>query len=150
MMHYIKRCCHCKSTYTYQASGDGCHKPTNDDTYCPDCKSIILEALMNVPMKFDRVWEETDEVTYDYLLEKRRIEEEKRSEGNLLPLGRRVYASLFNTKTGEAETNDAFDVDNRQYVAQYWPSKREDMKIRVLKEKNLLTGEIIGYWRDYR
>jgi hypothetical protein len=144
MTHYTKRCKHCKSTYTYQGSGDGCFRPMNDDTYCPVCKAVIIEALKTIPKKFDSVFVETDEVTYDYLLEKRREKET----GGLCT--RRVYASLFNTKTGEAEKNDAFDVDNRQYLVQYWPSKREDMKIKVLKEKNLLTGEITGYWRDYR
>lgn len=145
-MHYTKRCWHCKSTYQYQASGEGCHNPINDDTYCPECKSVILEALVNVPRKFEQKWVETDEVTYDYLLEKRKIQDEKA--GGLCT--RRVYCSLFDTTTGEAEKNDAFDVDNRQYLVQYWPSKREDMKIKVLKEKNLITGEIVEYWRDYR
>jgi rubredoxin len=113
MTHYTKRCVHCKTTYTYQGSGEGCFRPLNDDRYCPDCKTAIVKALESIPKKFDKVFIETDEVTYDYLLEKRNIQDEKA--GGLCT--RRVYASLFNTKTGEAEKNDAFDVDNKQYLA---------------------------------
>lgn len=146
MMHYTKRCIHCKSTYQYQASGNGCHDPINDDTYCPGCKGFILESLKNVPKKFDQKWVETDEVTYDYLLEKRKIQDIKNS--GLCT--RRVYFSLRNIVTGESEKNDAFDVDDKQYLVQYWPSKKEDIKVKVLMEKNLITGETKNYWKDYR
>lgn len=156
MMHYMKRCTHCKTVYAYQASGYGCHDPLNDDEYCPDCKKVIVDALKDVPKKFDSTWVETNEVTYDFLKEERRKKEEEYEKrdvnGNFikLPITRRVYASLFNTKTGEAEKNDAFDIGEKQYLVQYWPSKPDDIKIQVLKEKNLLTGEIVDYWRDYR
>jgi len=142
----MKRCWHCKTVYTYQASGAGCHEPINDETYCPECKAAILKALKSIPKKFDKIFMETDEVTYDYLKKKRDEQDEKA--GGLCT--RRVYCSLFNSKTGEAEKNDAFDVDDKQYLVQYWPSKMEDMKIKVLKEKNLETGETKNYWKEYR
>ncbi|MDE6284142.1 MAG: hypothetical protein K2M17_00130 [Bacilli bacterium] len=45
MLHYYKRCKFCGKVYSYQASGYGCLEPTNDENYCPECKSIILDAL---------------------------------------------------------------------------------------------------------
>jgi rubredoxin len=143
MMHLIKRCRHCKTVYTWQASGEGCFNELNDETYCPDCKKVIIEALKSVSQKFKKVWVETDEVTYDYLKEKRA---EKEKDGLCM---RRVYASLFNSETGASEKNDAFDVDDKQYCVQYWSDNPTVIKIKVLKELNIETNEIIGYWKDY-
>ncbi len=55
MMHYPKRCVHCNTRYSYQASGDGCFNPVNDKRYCPICKAIINEALKSVSIKFEKV-----------------------------------------------------------------------------------------------
>lgn len=143
MMHFMKRCKHCKTVYAWQASGNGCFHELNDETYCPDCKKIINEALKSVPQKFKSIFVETDEVTYDYLKEKR-AEKEK---GGLCM--RRVYASLFNTEKGTHEVNDAFDVDDKQYLVQYWSDNPSVIKIKVLKEQNIETKEITGYWKDY-
>lgn len=142
-MHFMKRCKHCKTVYTWQASGDGCFHELNDENYCPVCKKVIVETLKSIPQKFKKVWVETKEVTYDYLKEKR-TEKEK---GGLCM--RRVYASLFNSETGASEKNDAFDVDGKQYVVQYWTDNPSVIKIQVLKEQNIETNEITGYWKDY-
>lgn len=56
MTHRRKRCEHCKTQYSYQASGEGCFHPLNNDRYCPDCMAIINEALKDVPEKFHREW----------------------------------------------------------------------------------------------
>jgi hypothetical protein len=146
MMHYMKRCRHCKTVYTWQASGEGCFHELNDEDYCPVCKKAIIEALKSLPQKFKKVWVETDEVTYDYLKAERAKQDEK--SGGLCM--RRVYVSLFNFKTGASEKNDAFDVDGKQYVVQYWTDNPTvNIKIKVLKEQNIETNEITGYWKDY-
>jgi phage FluMu protein Com len=133
MMHYTKRCRHCNTVYAFQASGEGCFHKLNDETYCPDCMKVINEALKLVSKKFKKIWVET--------------EEEKHKNG--FPLMRRVYVSLFNLKKGTREINDAFDVDDKQYCVKYWSDTPEIIKIEVLKELNIGTGEITGYWKDY-
>jgi len=145
MMHYMKRCKHCNTVYTWQASGEGCFHELNDETYCPDCKKAINETLKSIPKKFKKIWVETDEVTYDYLKAERAKQDEKN--GGLCM--RRVYVSLFNMKTGASEKNDAFDVDGKQYCVQYWTDNPDVIKIQVLKELNIETNEITGYWKDY-
>lgn len=147
MRHYTKRCRHCNTVYAFQASGEGCFHKLNDETYCPDCKKVINEALKGVPQKFKKIWVETDEVTYDYLKAERAKEEEKYKNG--FPLMRRVYVSLFNLEKGTREINDAFDVDNKQYCVLYWSDTPEIIKIQVLKEVNIETNKITGYWKDY-
>ena len=147
MLQLAKRCRHCNTVYYWQASGYGCFHELNDEKYCPVCKKAINEALKFIPQKFKKVWVETDEVTYDYLKEKRAEEEEKHKNG--FPLMRRAYVSLFNSETGAHEVNDAFDVDDKQYVVQYWSDNPSVIKIQVLKEQNIETNEITGYWKDY-
>lgn len=146
MMHYMKRCRHCNTIYAWQASGDGCFRELNDEDYCPDCKKVIVEALKSVPKKFKKIWVETDEVTYDYLKAERAKQDEKN--GGLCM--RRVYVSLFNTEKGTREVNDAFDVDDKQYLVLYWNDNPDEIKIKVLKELNIETNEITRYWKDYK
>lgn len=55
MQHYNKRCKFCGRTYSYQASGYSCLEPNNDENYCPECKSIILDALENQVPKEKRI-----------------------------------------------------------------------------------------------
>jgi phage FluMu protein Com len=145
MMHYTKRCKHCNTVYSWQASGEGCFHELNDEKYCPDCKRVINEALKLVPKKFKKIWVETNEVTYDYLKAERAKQDEKN--GGLCM--RRVYVSLFNIKNGTREINDAFDVDDKQYCVLYWSDTPDIIKIQVLKEVDIETNEIIRYWKDY-
>lgn len=51
MRELIKRCTHCKATYTYRASG-GDYPEFNDDRYCGSCNEIITNALKPVVVKF--------------------------------------------------------------------------------------------------
>ena len=143
MLHVFKRCRHCKKVYKFQASGI-CTSLYNDDTYCPDCKKIIDDALNSVPKKYSEIFVETDEVTYEYLKNAR-----KEKESNAAICLRRVYPTMYNLKTGAREIIDAFDIDNKEYIVKYWSNTPEEITIMVLKEKNNLTGEITGYWHNY-
>ena len=75
MTHEKKRCKYCGKIYYYQASGDGCFEPTNDDTYCPRCKEIINKALDTEVLKDDIIIHAPKEVDKfsDELLEKMEI-----------------------------------------------------------------------------
>jgi hypothetical protein len=56
------RCRHCGTGYSYQASGEGCHRPENDSTYCPECKLTTLKALEGIPKRFECRYRNVQEV----------------------------------------------------------------------------------------
>lgn len=58
MMHIIKRCEHCKNSYNYQVSGDGCFNELNSQIYCPDCMIEINKVLLNIDVKFKEKFRE--------------------------------------------------------------------------------------------
>lgn len=147
MMHYIKRCGHCKQEYTYQASGNGCHNPLNDDYYCPECKEIILKALSDVPIKFKCITVLQTDVTLEQCKSWERIEELVRnSETGLGSLHMvRVFAGLADMKTGESQVIRQVKGQNQHrhktFIYSYWPSKPEEAEVRVYMEENVMTGE---------
>jgi hypothetical protein len=51
--HEKSRCVHCGCKYYYQGSGYGCLEELNDPKYCRDCKKAIVDALENVPIRFE-------------------------------------------------------------------------------------------------
>lgn len=61
------RCRFCNKEYHYQASGEGCHEPTNDERYCPRCMAIINLALEEKVPKEDRYFRRAVEVDKDDL-----------------------------------------------------------------------------------
>lgn len=64
----IHRCRFCNKEYYYQASGEGCHEPTNDERYCPRCMAIINKALEEKVPKEDRYFRRAVEVDKDDLI----------------------------------------------------------------------------------
>lgn len=64
----IHRCRFCNKEYHYQASGEGCHEPTNDERYCPRCMTIINQALEEKVPKEDRYFRRAVEVDKDDLI----------------------------------------------------------------------------------
>ena len=87
MIHEIKRCKHCYRQYSYQASGDGCFNPVNDKDYCPECMSVINEALSKIAKKFEprfRMVEMGDDFYKNNLLPlKEKYEEYRKKKGYL-------------------------------------------------------------------
>lgn len=148
-----KRCGHCRAPYACRMSGNGCQDPLNEGTYCPDCKRVVLEALIAVPPKFEKVIEPVD-ISFDMVKgwydEDETQRASRRAEGQLVM--RRLSMPLY----------DLDDPDNR-YIAgyvqgrgrwdaylfqiSYW-TKRGDPQVTTELEKNLQTGEIRP-WRNY-
>lgn len=77
MKTIIQRCKHCKSSYTYQISGDGCLDKYNDNDYCPKCKKRIVDTLNEIPQKYEGVYREIpfDKELFSIFQEIKEIEE---------------------------------------------------------------------------
>jgi len=148
MKTVINRCIHCNIQYTWQASGipDDRYKKASRD-YCNECTIAINEALKSIPKKREFVYEITNEVTVDQLRkwEVRRDEESKQCCG--FGKLKRVFSSLYNEELGGKITKEVEGMDEfygKTYIYSYWSNKPEDIIIKVEREKNLETGELIN------
>ena len=150
MRHYSRRCEHCKSVYAYQASGNGCFHPDNDNRFCNDCMHVINSALNDVEPKFEDTWIETDEVTFDQLKqwEIDKITEYKakiESGQALFPPSKRIFAGSHNMQTGERDITELIEgrdsFKNREFIYSYFSSRPNIVRITTRVEKNLETGK---------
>ncbi len=151
-----RRCVHCRTRYSYQASGHGCQEAHNDGRYCPNCKQVVLDALKAVPALFERAEVPTDEVTLAELLQwEKEREARAKAEGRFC--ARRVRAPLFDM-TGSGRVNytgyvgGRGDRQGRLYAFSYWAIKGGEpinVEIVLVIERNLETGEELP-WQDLR
>ena len=147
MTHEYKECKHCLSDYSYQGSGFGCFDEDNDDTYCPECKKAINEALKQIPRKFEYKFVPTDDVNLETLLHweqehKREVEERGGFHS------KRVLAGLMNLKTGERDVYHEVigreDKKGRIYIYHYWSSDENDKSkwhITAERKVEIATGK---------
>jgi len=153
--HRQRRCCHCGTRYSWQGSGGGCQEPLNDARYCPDCKQAIITALSGIPLKFYKVWVDTDEVTLDQLREwEGSAREENRQQyksGDPIRYAiRSVYAPLFDLENPENTHHNGVvsgkgEFAGKTYRYGFWTNKGErvkpeETKVEVAVERNLETG----------
>lgn len=149
-------CKHCGVEYMHQWSGNynatGIQREYRDEEYCPECKKAIVDALSQIPVKFEYRGVVTDEVDLDTLLkwEKENLEEyrmlmDSNAAGFLLPQGKRVFAKLANSDMTEHQSVEQVigreDKKGRIYIYCYWPSKINECSITVQRKVNLITGE---------
>jgi len=136
------RCEHCRTQYHFQASGWGAGVNNHKD-YCGDCWSVIKSALKEVPVRYEFRFVPQNEVTLQML--ERWDKEWKDEYTGMLPLARRVFASLYDpaakehSRTGMVNGRESHIGKIFRY--HYWPSKREEAKIDVGVEVDLRTGE---------
>ena len=150
--HRLRRCAHCRITYSYQSSGEGCQHPLNDGRYCPECMEVVLDALKGVPVRVECVWHPTDEIDLDTLLEWD-ADLDKHVREN--PLGcRRVSAPLFRMDGGDvtekmrtALVPGRGEHKGKTFKFMFWPSKPEEAEVTVEMEHDLETGEMRP-WRN--
>jgi hypothetical protein len=152
MTHYVCYCKNCGDKYLYQGSGQytlKTPKEYNSREYCPTCKEATVKALSTIPQKSYIDWVEVKEDMLDELLkveenERKRVEE-NRNPFDLFPPLRRVFPSLFDTKTNESSKSGEVKVGDKMYRYFYFPSKPKEAKIHVMARLNTLTKEIIDY-----
>lgn len=152
-----KRCTHCRTVYSYYASGQGCEGRLNHDRHCPDCRKVVLDALATVPAKFANTLLPTTAVTLDQLLAwERERDARRKKDGGLF--ARRIRFPLF-AMDGSNRTNRTGFVGGegalkgRMFSYSYWvdPEIEGYLEVQVDEEmqRNLETGETVP-WRNYR
>lgn len=163
MTHTKKRCGHCGVRYLYQGSGHGCNNPTNDPHHCPDCKQVILDALAQVPRRYEVRRRKISEIpqfagiTLDTVLdwehrdkERQRAEiarKEARGEFTFpLPL-QRIFPGLFDLETGDVMSIrqvPGFDeFQGYSFQLSIWKQK-PDYEIRIEAEYDLVHDKYTG------
>jgi len=147
-----RRCHHCKSPYSFQASGHGCLDEPNSDRYCPTCWLAIIRTLSEIPQRYDSEWVSSDDHTVEELvaIEKRRMEDAEKA--GAIPF-RRVLMPLFDMSDGENDNrNGVVEVDGKTYSYSYWTKMHDGdfaPKVHILMQKDLMTGDMEP-WRDFR
>ncbi len=142
MIFAIVRCQHCGIQYHYQASGFGAGE-FNHAEYCPKCWEAALTAMRKMPVKREKVWVKTNEIT---LAELKAIEKIRDS----VPWAcHRVFPSWARERPDgslESETVRHVEHDGKEYIYSYWGDDDSKAEISVLKEKDTVTGKILGWW----
>lgn len=137
-----KRCSHCRSPYDYYASGV-VHKKYNDGIYCPSCARAISDALAAIPVRFKSVWEETDEMTVEELLEirKEKLEEEQRNYPDRI-IGEIVFPTMYDLTDSENYSCRYLVIHKgRAYRVDTWTKTPEKNKVVVYMDVDLQTGK---------
>lgn len=141
----IERCAHCRTTYRFQASGEGIRSDNHKD-YCPDCWGTVKRALMNVPVRFRFEFIPQLEVTLDQMERWEEEWEEEYKKNSLLPIGRRVLASMYDPETKEHSRYSIVkgrgEHAGKVFNCCYWPSRRNEAIIGIGVETNMMTGEL--------
>lgn len=138
----ISRCRYCGIQYHYQASGFGAGE-FNHAEYCPECWEAATKAMRRIPVKREKVWVKTTEIT---LAELKEIEKVRDS----VPWAvHRVMPGMGREKPDgslELETVRHVAHDGKEYIYSYWGDDDSKAEISVLKEKDTVTGKILGWW----
>jgi len=150
-----RRCKYCQIIYAHKLSGSrtmGRKYSTNED-YCLECYEIMQTALKERGIvKREKVWEKTDEITYEELLREQAEQREKRK-GTMISILTRMCVPLMNNEMTQEVISDRVEIDRKEYSYSF----RRDIKtkkltteieIHVAMEKDLIENKIIGYWRD--
>lgn len=138
------RCRHCNAPYQYQASGSHwvVDEDTNDDEYCPDCYTVIKNALSVIPVRRVYEWHDVTDVTYEEL----KAFEETKKINSPFPLARRVYAHTVDQEGWTTGIEDFVGFNHKEYHAIYKKRGSEMKNLRIQKkvERDNMTGKIIG------
>jgi len=152
MRTQITYCKNCGQVYNFQGSGHGADL-YNDHEYCPKCKEAITLALNKIPIKTVVKWIATHLVTLEQL-EQFEIDNNseylKNNKGGF-PRVMRVFPETFNVELNEGTiTREVYgrnEHHDKVFVYHYYPSKKEDVVIRVKARVNVKDNIIIRYER---
>lgn len=144
MIIYNKRCIHCKDNYTHQIGNGIYHDILDDENYCPKCKEAILKTLKTIPKKYESITVEQNEVTLDMVLEWEKLNDRERANS----LKKSFYGAIKRTSEYGYEKERIGIVNGRdkykdyQYLYSYFLSEKENGKVKIFAQKDILTGEI--------
>lgn len=150
--HERKRCRHCGTKYYYQGSGPGCLEELNDPNHCEYCKKAIIDALDNIPVKFEFRYVDIKELSkeYQYITKEKILEWNKDfEEGKIGRWCRRICMPLYDLEDPEnIEKSIVITVPEGKFKGtdveyRYWSKKHEWDNIRVKVEWDLIKDKIV-------
>lgn len=147
----IHRCRFCNKEYHYQASGEGCHEPTNDERYCPRCMTIINQALEEKVPKEDRYFRRAVEVDKDDLIRTlgsdifdrmATLKKEELAKENRFNVSIMVWLPYKNI--------NIFNIDHRRiYIASHDKDGNTDEHYFIDKRCRLSDEEVVEDWFEW-
>lgn len=154
-MERYYRCKHCQDVYLCLVSGQYGYSTSHKDTqYCEECALVIRKALSTIPVKFERVWEKTGDVTLKQLLEWEKLNNAELDRQNTFPI-RRISLPLLRIdgqnvseiqKTAYVRGRDEFK--GRHFNYRYWDGEEDNAEITEELELNVKTGKTTT-WVNY-
>lgn len=121
----FQNCQHCGTQYSFQLSGGGA-PDTNSGTWCPECLTVVRQALSAIPRKFSKRLRsivdlpQYEDVTRDFLLKEEKNKWERLEAEKQKPkCSSCTFRALFDRTTviypGRMEL-DGSDVENTRDV----------------------------------
>lgn len=150
----VKECGHCGIEYSYYFSGTSTPE-YNSENFCNSCEEARVKAISiafaSIPRLFEYRFIPTDKVSLEELkaeeksiaLDNDEYMRKAREKGqHLLPMARRIWATTYNVELGESYVYSQVKYKGELYSYRYYPSKMDDVEIKVKKKINLKTGKI--------
>lgn len=155
----IRRCDHCRSSYEYQQSGEGCQDPLNDGRYCRLCKAVVNEALSALPVRFECRYVPVSELPEFADVTRANIEEWEadfarlRRESKAI-YGRREWPALMDLDGGDSQhvrevRATSGPHEGTRFRVSSW-QKRPDYLIEVPMEWDLSRQVVVTRWRNWQ
>lgn len=161
-----KRCKHCKivnehsryycSHFNFEEISESEPKIV-DDVYCANCWEIVKNALTNTSARVEKEFVKTNEIDIEVINNWHQRNEASANaliaQGKFaLPGLRRIGIGLIDMKTKPwafQHVEYIYGKDchsGKEYQYSWWGDDKESLEISVAMEKDLTTGEILGYW----
>lgn len=140
MKTIVQRCKHCKQSYTYQISGNGCLDKYNDKDYCLNCKKSIVDALNETPQRYEGIYKEIpfDEELFSTFQE---IKESKERNDNF-------FSNLKVTVPLDYDIIELYNYNNNSYALCRYKDD-EKCHLLLLSEFDLEREEFtVKNWND--
>mgnify|MGYP005613861153 FL=1 len=128
------RCVHCRTSYIFHPSfygGDEVnypYYPYNHQHYCEDCYKVVVKALAEVPVKYEKRFVPSDKYTREEIVEH---QEERCATGLQM---RRIMVGYIDM-TGKTRHHQVCEMmpDGEWYLAEWWSHTPDDVQVRVEK-----------------
>jgi len=134
------------------ASGPDCHKQTSDDRHCGECATLVNEALANVPVRFEKRFQDIRE---NEVLKHVTLTEVLGWEAADHGWSKQIWPGLINMNTNEHQYIRAvrgqgdyaphrFRVSTWEHSQRGLPGKDTEHKIEAEREFDLIKQEWTG------
>lgn len=135
-----QRCKYCGKVYSYHRSGEYCHDKYNNDTFCPECFKIMLNALesheKNI-IKYVSKYREVKDNHIEYIRDLKPLKDDYLNiydENNLLP---HVMVTRFiNFDLKDNHHLEGYYFNCKEYIVQVNDNDPSDYIIYLLSEYN--------------